>query len=250
MLDRLALDEGPEHVVWQDCELELNQNHVRVYNLNPDFFRVDTTTANAYVDVLSELGYFQFGHSKDRDDQPQIKIAMAALDPLGMAMTTFVVPGNCADDPLYIPEIRKVQQAFPQAGKTFVMDCKGAALGTRAYLVSTHDFYLCPLPETIVSAEQRRELLRPVWEGQQPLQQVYRPAADGESEELIAEGFFVDGTLSEKVDGVEVVRTDPHLVWCDPWPMRQGSTSSLTDDCKKPRRNWPNSTYASKGRNG
>ena len=90
MLDHLALDQGPQHPVWQDCERELNQHHVRVYHLNPDLFRVDTTTANAYVEVLSELGYFQFGHSKDRDDQPQIKIAMASLDPLGMPMRRVV----------------------------------------------------------------------------------------------------------------------------------------------------------------
>ena len=204
MLDHLALDKGSEHTVWQDCELELNQHHVRVYHLNPDFFRVDTTTANAYVAVLSELGYFQFGHSKDRDDQPQIKIAMASLDPLGMPMTTFVVPGNSADDPLYVPEVKKVQQAFPQPGKTFVMDCKGAALSIRVYLVSTNDFYLCPLPETIVSVEQRRALLQPVWAGQQPLQQVYRPAADGQSEELVAEGFFVDVRLTAEVNGKKV----------------------------------------------
>ena len=208
MLDHLAVDEGPEHPVWQDCELELNQHHVRVYNLNPDFFRVDTTTANAYVEVLSELGYFQFGHSKDRDDQPQIKIAMAALDPLGMPMTTLVLPGNCADDPLYIPEFKKVQQAFPQPGKTFVTDCKGAALGIRAYLVSTNDYYLCPLPETIVSAEQRRALLQPVWQGLQPLQQVYRPAANGESEELVAEGFFVDVPLTAEVNGKKTIWTE------------------------------------------
>jgi transposase len=87
MLDHLARDDS-----WQDCEAELNQHTVRVYNLNPDFFRVDTTTANSYVETLSKLGLFQFGHSKDCDDQPQIKIAIATLDPLGMPVTTFVVP--------------------------------------------------------------------------------------------------------------------------------------------------------------
>jgi transposase len=208
MLDHLALDEGPEHPVWQDCEQEFNQHHVRVYNLKADYFRVDTTTANAYVEVLSEHGYFQFGHSKDRDDQPQIKIAMAALDPLGMPMTTFVVPGNIADDPLYVPEVKKVQQAFPQAGKTFVMDCKGAALSIRTYVVNTHDYYLCPLPETIVSAEQRRALLEPVWDNRQVLQQVYRPAADGQSDELVAEGFFVDVPMTGEVNGKKVSWTE------------------------------------------
>jgi transposase len=137
---------------------------------------------------------------------------MAALDPLGMPMTTFVVPGNCADDPLYIPEVHKVQQAFPQSGKTFVMDCKGAALGTRAFLANTNDYYLCPLPETMVSAEQRRVLLQPVWAGQQPLQQVFRPSADGQNEELVAEGFFVEVRLSAEVDGQQVSWTERRWV--------------------------------------
>jgi transposase len=213
MLDHLALDhDDQEQPIWEACERDLNQSHVRVYNLKPDFFRVDTTTANAYVEVLSELGYFQFGHSKDDAGRPQIKVAMATLDPLGMPMTTFIVPGNCADDPLYVPEVKKVQHAFAQPGKTFVMDCKGAALTTRAYVASTNDYYLCPLPETVVSADQRRVLLRPVWAGQQPLQQVYRPAADATTEELVAEGFFVDVQLSGEADGEKVTWTERRWV--------------------------------------
>jgi transposase len=201
--DRLAdiLDHLARDGAWQDCEVDLNRHTVRVYDLDPNLFRVDTTTANSYVEVLSQLGLFQFGHSKDRDDQPQIKIALATLDPLGMPVTTFVVPGNCADDPLYLPEIQKVQHAFGQGGKTFVMDCKGAALATRGYLADSADYYLCPLSETQVSAEQRRALLQPVWDGQQQLLQVYRPAADGEREELVAEGFALDVALLTEVNG-------------------------------------------------
>ena len=203
LLDHLALDNS-----WQDCESDLNQHTVRVYHLDPKLFRVDTTTANSYVEVLSELGFFQFGHSKDRDDQPQIKVALATLDPLGMPVTTLVVPGNYADDPLYVPEIQKVQQAFGKGGKTFVGDCKAASLGTRAYLASTEDYYLCPLPQTQVSAEQRRALLQPVWQGRQTLQQVYRPAADGETEELVAEGFSRDVPLQAAVAGQQVTWTE------------------------------------------
>ena len=203
LLDHLALDNS-----WQDCESDLNQHTVRVYHLDPKLFRVDTTTANSYVEVLSELGFFQFGHSKDRDDQPQIKVALATLDPLGLPVTTLVVPGNYADDPLYVPEIQKVQQAFGKGGKTFVCDCKAASLGTRAYLASTEDYYLCPLPQTQVSAEQRRALLQPVWQGRQTLQQVYRPAADGETEELVAEGFSRDVPLQAAVAGQQVTWTE------------------------------------------
>jgi transposase len=212
MLDHLALDdsldENHEHLAWQDCEVDLNQHIVRVYDLKADFFRVDTTTANTYVEVQDDLGYIQFGHSKDRDDLPQIKIPLATLDPLGMPVTTFVVPGNCADDPLYVPEIKKVQQAFGQRGKTFAMDCKGMSLGTRAYLASTRDYYLGPLSETQVSAEERRALLQPVWQGRQTLKQVHRPGEDGQSEELVAEGFCLDVPLSEEVDEKRVRWTE------------------------------------------
>src|SRR5438045_908985 len=141
----------------------------------------------------------QHGHRKDRDYLPQIKIPLATLDPLGMPVTTLVVPGNCADDPLYIPEIKKVQQAFRQRGKTFVMDCKGMSLNTRAHLANTRDYYLGPLSETHVSAAERRALLQPVWQGRQTLQQVYRPGAAGQDEELVAEGFCLDVPLEGAV---------------------------------------------------
>jgi transposase len=102
---------------------------------------------------------------------------------------------------LYVPEIKKVQQAFGKGGKTFVCDCKAASLDTRAYLANTMDYYLCPLPETQISAEKRRDMLQPVWQDQQTLQQVYRPAEDGDPEELVAEGFSLDVPLQAEVDG-------------------------------------------------
>ncbi len=208
MLDHLALDENLEHLAWQDAEVDLNQHSVRVYLLQAEFFRVDTTTANTYASVQDDLGYIQFGHSKDRDDLPQIKIPLASLDPLGMPVTTFVVPGNCADDPLYVPEIKKVQQAFDNRGKTFAMDGKGMSLGTRAYLASTRDYYLGPLSETQVSAAERRALLQPVWQGQQKLKQVYRPGEEGQDEELVAEGFCLDVPLSGEVEEKPVQWTE------------------------------------------
>jgi len=203
LLERFAAADS-----WQACEVDINQNTVRVYNLQTALFRVDTTTANSYVETLDALGLFQFGHSKDRDDQPQIKIPMATLDPLGLPVTTFVVPGNCADDPLYLPEIQKVQRAFGKGGKTFVMDCKGAALQTRAYLAHSGDWYLCPLSETQLSAATRRDLLQPVWQGQQPLQQVYRPAAAGQTAELVAEGFALDVPLQATIAGQQHTWTE------------------------------------------
>jgi len=84
---------------WVAFERELNQSVLRVYDLQGHLVRVDTTTAAAYV---TPAGLFQLGHSKDhRPDLPQVKIAMAVLDPLGVPLTITVVAGNTADDPLY-----------------------------------------------------------------------------------------------------------------------------------------------------
>src|SRR5512143_3945654 len=85
-------------------ERELNQQTIRVYQLPTDLVRLDATTANSYADVLSEQGLVQFGHSKDDPDRPQLKIAAAVLDPLGLPLATAVVPGNVPDDPLYYSE--------------------------------------------------------------------------------------------------------------------------------------------------
>src|SRR5262249_54975872 len=100
-------------------------------------------------------------------------------------------------------------QTVGPGGRTYVGDCKMAALATRAYLASTSDFYLCPLSETHLSAEQRRHLLAEVWCGGQPLQQVRRPGPkDTQEEELVAEGFAVETVLTDTVDGRSVTWTE------------------------------------------
>lgn len=189
-------------------EGDLNRQTVRVYQLPTDTVRIDATTANSYADVLSEQGLLQFGHSKDDPDRPQFKIAAAVLDPLGMPLATAVVPGNTADDPLYVPAIRAVRESLGAGGRTYIGDCKMGSLATRAFLAAGGDSYLCPLAESQLSRAGRRELLRPVWEGTQPLEQVHRPGPEGEPDELVAEGFGVDVELAATVDREDVCWTE------------------------------------------
>jgi transposase len=189
-------------------ERDLNQQTIRVYQLPTDLVRIDATTANSYAEVLSEQGLLQFGHSKDDPDRPQLKIAAAVLDPLGLPLATAVVPGNSTDDPLYVPAIRSVQQSLGVGGRTYVGDCKMAALATRAFVAAGGDFYLCPLSEKQLSRAQRRELLQPVFDGTQPLQQVRRPGPKGQPDELVAEGFGVDVELAAPAGEKEVRWTE------------------------------------------
>ncbi len=130
-----------------------------------------------------------------------------------MPVSTLVVPGNSADDPLYVPQIREVQQSFGKGGKTYVGDCKMAALETRAYLASSEDYYLCPLSEKQFSQEQRRDQVGRVRQGLQALQAVYRPQDDpGDEAVLVAEGFAVEAALQAEVDGQTVGWTERRWV--------------------------------------
>jgi len=189
-------------------ERDLNQQTLRVYPMPTDTIRIDATTANSYAEVLSERGLLQFGHSKDDPDRPQFKIAAGVLDPLGMPLVTVVVPGNSSDDPLYVPIIRSVQQSLGVGGRTYVGDCKMAALATRAFVAAGEDCYLCPLSESQLSRGQRQVLLRPVFDGTQALQPVWRPGGEGQPDERVAEGFGVEVELTAVVDQEEVSWTE------------------------------------------
>jgi transposase len=189
-------------------EHDLNQHTVRVYQLPTELVRLDATTANSYAEVLSEQGLLQFGHSKDDPDRPQFKIAAAVLDPLGLPLATAVVPGNVTDDPLYVPAIQAVREALGVGGRTYVGDCKMAALATRGFVAAGGDFYLCPLSENQLSRAERRALLQTVWDGTRALQPVWRPGPEGQPDELVAEGCAVDVALTATVGTHEVCWTE------------------------------------------
>jgi transposase len=182
---------------WGACERELNESVLRVYDLQGRVVRVDSTTAAAYV---TPDGMFQLGHSKDhRPDLPQVKIAMTVLDPLGLPLTTTVVAGNTADDPLYLPEIAKVRQLAGSRGLTYVGDCKMAAMGTRAEIVAYGDYYLCPLSAKQMPEADLARVLAPVWSGTLEPSAIRLPTADGAFEAPaapVATGFAYTVELS------------------------------------------------------
>lgn len=195
-LDYLSVGEN-----WEPFEKDLNRTIIRAYDLHPQRVRIDTTTASAFV---TPEGMFQFGHSKDhRPDLPQLKISLSALDPLGLPLTIAVVPGKCADDPLYLPEIQKIRLTFGN-GLTYIGDCKMSALQTRAEIVAAGDFYLSPLSGLQMPAAELDLLLEPVFAGRKKLKKVFAPPEDGSNsepslkEEPIAVGFEYNLIVSGK----------------------------------------------------
>jgi len=211
--DRLALvlDALAQPEQWQRFETALNQRIIRVYQLNPQRVRLDSTTTSGYWSV-SEEGLFQLGYSKDhRPDLPQLKVMLSALDPLGLPLVTQVVAGKAADDPLYIPAIQQVRQSVPEHGLLYVGDCKMAALATRAYVHAQGDYYLCPLAQKQLPAQELDRYLQPVWSGEQPLVAVQRAKAQ-EEDEMIAEGFEQSVVCSGEVAGQVVTWSERQVI--------------------------------------
>lgn len=189
---------------WESFETDLNQRQLRVYDLNSKRVRLDSTTGSGYCKVTSD-GLFQFGHSKDkRSDLPQVKVMLSVLDPMGLPLVTDVLPGDRADDPLYIPAISKVRESVQRQELLYVGDCKMAAFSTRAFLQAGEDFYLCPLPKTQLKEEVFESYLARVWTGEQSLVPIYREKK-GEEAVICAEGYECIETLSAVVDG-EIIR--------------------------------------------
>jgi transposase len=211
--DRLALvlQYVSDDMRWAQFESALNQHTVRVYDLSCERIHVDSTTASSYTTV-SEAGVFQFGPSKDhRPDLPQVKVMQAVLDPLGMPLATDVVSGECADDPLYLPCIKRLQASLGRRGLLYVGDCKMAARETRAFIASRGDYYVCPLPQVQRANDELDEALEAIGSGEQSLISVTREREEGQPE-VIAEGYERQVAMSLEVEGDEHVWSERRLV--------------------------------------
>jgi transposase len=161
---------------------------------------------------VSPEGLFQFGHSKDyRPDLPQVKVMQAVVDPLGMPVATDVVSGEHADDPLYVPCIKRVQQSLGHSGLLFVGDCKMAAHATRAFLALAGEYYLWPLPHVQLGEGQLDEALESVWSGEQALTSVFREHDQG-APTLIAQGYEYEVPMRVAVEGQPCQWSERRLV--------------------------------------
>ncbi len=198
LADVLRLLSSDSH--WVEFEQDLMGNLVRVYDMQKECVRVDTTTAKSYAEV-NEEGLLQLGHSKDhRPDLGQLKIVLASLDPLGMPLATEVLSGECADDPVYEPIIARVRDGLKKTGLLYVGDCKMAALQTRASIQYHGDFYLCPLSAVQVPPDQIQEEVDKLKGQDTRLIKVERVNDKGERV-CIAQGYEMSLNLTAEVNG-------------------------------------------------
>lgn len=172
---------------WDAVEQELGRSILRVYDLAAEQVRLDTTTISGYHSG-GEESLFQYGYSKDDPSLRQVKLMVAALDPLGMPVVSQVVAGDAADDVLYKPAVKRVLQIIDGAGLLFVGDSKMSAQGIRAYIHHLGQHYLCPLAQVGETGKEMVGWIAAATSGEHTLRPIYVENDKGEAR-FLAEGY-------------------------------------------------------------
>ena len=209
--------------IWQALECELSQRSIEVYELPTDVVRCDPTTVSGNHEV-KEGGVMQFGHSKDDPSLPQIKLAAASLDTLGMPLVTEVVSGEKADDGLYTGLINRVNAALNKPGLLFVGDCKMSAMEIRGEIVAGGHIYLSPLPLTGITAQEMPEWINIGLGKDQDgsLVPIFRKNDRGETV-IVAYAYEFERTQSVVVGEETLTWQERVLVVCSPAHAQQQS---------------------------
>lgn len=209
---------------WAAIEVELGQQIMQVYELAPKRVHVDSTSAVLYHDPGGQP-LVQYGHSKDhRPDLAQFKIMLSSLSPLGLPLATLTVPGNCADEGLYLPVIEQTRQVLQRRGLLYMGDSKMEALAIRAAVASGNDFYLVPLSKKGGQTQLLDAFLAPVWAEQQTLTAIY-DQADGPERRLLANAFETTRSQDAQVAGKSLAWQERVLVVYSPTLAAQASQS-------------------------
>jgi len=193
----LLLRRLSQPVTWHAIETELGRSIIRVYQLTPERVRLDPTTVSGYHAGGAE-SLFQYGYSKDDPTLPQVKVMVAALDPLGLPLVSQVVAGDMADDKLYIPAVDRVLQIIDGTGLLFVGDSKMSALAIRTHIHHLNQHYLCPLAQTGDTAQEMEKWVAAANNGKVTLQPVSIEAEQGKRK-LLAEGYVFERTIQAEI---------------------------------------------------
>jgi transposase len=207
---------------WSRLETHLTRGVVQVYDLKQKLptrwlMRLDATVGSVGHDAANHT-LFQVGKAKNGLYETLFKMMVASLDPLGMPVAVDVVPGNRADDPLYIPVYRRIKEMLPEQGLLVVGDSKMSALGTRAAIVSHGDYYLTPLAHLKDEPELLPDLLADWSDREDEMKLIFLEAdlpADGQMPDeslAIARGFEVDRERTFAGAGEEMTWTERLLV--------------------------------------
>ena len=218
--DRLALCLFYLHKqsTWEAIEAQLGMTLLRVYKLNgKSLVRLDATVGTVGHDPEGHT-LFQVGKAKNGLYETQFKMMLASLDPLGLPLVVDVVPGDRADDPLYVPSYQRMKTVLKQQGVLVVGDSKMSALATRAAIVMGKDHYLTPLAHRKDEPDLLDELLQSWREEEEEASLIFLPedvpvdGSEPDPKRAIACGFEVSRERSALVAGESITWQERLLV--------------------------------------
>ena len=139
---------------WHAFEHAHNKRLINVHDLSVESepIRLDAMITQSHREADED---FKYGHSKQhRADLPQLKTMVATLDPLAMPLFSLTVPGNRADDELYLPVIEELIKGLDLKKQLFVADAKMGSLNNRTQIHVNGQYYLTPLCKKQCSAAE------------------------------------------------------------------------------------------------
>ena len=148
-LARVVEELGLQSNACGEIEVKLGQHLIRAYELPTDVARIDTSSYSVnheQYQLEESRSLLRQGHSKDhRPDLLQYRQILSTLDPGGIPLVSATLPGNGADDPVYLPTWEKMVQVLGHTQFIVIADCKAGAIKTRAQIASKGGFYCFPL---------------------------------------------------------------------------------------------------------
>ena len=147
-LARVVEELGLQSKACDEIDVKLGQHLIRAYELPTDVARIDTSSYSVHHEQQSDesRSLLRQGHSKDhRPDLLQYRQMLGTLDPAGVPLVSATIPGNGADDPVYLPTWEKMVQVLGHSQFIVIADCKARAIKTRAQIASKGGFYCFPL---------------------------------------------------------------------------------------------------------
>ncbi len=218
--DRLAMclrDLQPREN-WTQIEAGTGRTTIRVFQLEDNnTVRFDGSTGTVYHNPAKH-SLFKVGKAKNGLFETQFKIMLGSLDPFGFPLVADVVPGNRADDPLYLPCYRRVKEMLNRDGLLAVGDSKMSALATRAVIAANRDYYLTPLAHLKDEPELLDKLLKKQAGREDEMELIFFPedipdnGDEPDPELAIACGFEVERTRVGWINRQKEVWTERLLV--------------------------------------
>ncbi len=157
LADLLRILGSSEHKAIETIETSLGQHLVKAYSLPTDTARCDTTSFSVYHQPTEKqpegqttsASLLQKGYSKDRrPDLLQYRQMLATLDPLGMPLVSATLPGNGADDPIYIPTWKRLAEIIGHTDFLFLADSKASSWSNRGQIDRAGGIYYFPVAMT------------------------------------------------------------------------------------------------------